>query len=151
MWDYIMNLVCTMAVASSQAGQVLARPLFHGHKLHMCILNYVHRVEETCSRYCHPWKATKGNAVFGFVAFTAISVAISSLYIGAMKPKMWRIAYHCPTQVVWLWHVHAAKLKRRICIINRSLSMWLSIVNQNLTCQEKSASKRGARPQTPST
>jgi len=36
-----MNLLCTMAVASSWADRVLARSLFCGHKLQMHILNYV--------------------------------------------------------------------------------------------------------------
>ena len=75
-----------MAVESSWAGWVLARPLFHRPNLHPCTLNYVE--SKIVATNCVIPETTQGNSPSGFVLLTTIlvhSVAIPSL--AATKPK----------------------------------------------------------------
>ena len=81
-------------------------------------------VEDSSYNPCHARKATQGNTAsrlhflqqFEFIQWLC-------QLPHALKPKTWCVAYHWPTQIVQLWHVHAATFKRGICDITSSLSM----------------------------
>ena len=76
-----------MAIASRQASQILAQPLFHRPNLLMHPLNYLELTIVTCSyKLCHLRKATQGNAASRFALFTAILVhTVASPSLTAMK------------------------------------------------------------------
>ena len=146
--SYVLDVLDRMllAVASGQAGQVLVRQLFWRPNL-----NYVELKIITASSII-PEKATQGTAASRFALFTATSVhSVAVCLLVTMKPTIWHVAYclsciawlayHWPTQVIWLWNMCAAKFECAICSITGFLSIWLLTANQNLACHETSPSK----------